>query len=155
MPIGRIEPTGISVRKGKVQIRFCFYLDPTDARYDEYHVQVPVIPEEGYSGKMDEKGNPIDPEDFNRWIESLPKKWQNNPFHNHFVRVSPDTTDREIRELMRDSLAEFYGIWSKGEDILRVWKSKGREIVGDISTENIERCELKALGIANRVSEFK
>lgn len=154
MPIARIEPTGISVRKGKVQLRFCFYLNPTDVRYDEHHIQVPIIPAEGYSGEVDERGNPANPEDYNNWLESLPKKWQNNPFHNHFVRVSPDATDGEIRKLMRDSLAEFYSIWSRGEDILKVWRGK-REEAGDMSPENIERCELRGLDIANRASVFE
>lgn len=154
MPIARIEPTGISVRNGKVQIRFSFYLDPTDARYEEHHVEVPIIPAEGYPGEVDEEGTPVDPEDYNKWIEGLPKKWQNNPFHNHFVRVSPDVTDEDVIKLLKDSLDEFYGIWSKGEDIVKVWKPKP-ETPGDMSPENIERCEVKALDIANRASEFE
>lgn len=158
--IARLEPTGISVRKGKVQLRLSFYLDPTDARYEEHHIQVPIIPEGGYPGEMvygeDGTGKlvPLDRDDYDAWFESLPKKWVTNPFHNHFVRVSPDTADNEIKNLMRDFLAEFYGIWSRGGDILRVWKAK-REEAGDMSPENIHRCELKGLDIANRASEFK
>lgn len=154
MAIAKIEVTGISVRKGKVQLRFSFYLKPTDARYEEHHIQVPIIPEGGYPGEVDERGTPIDIEDYDKWIESLPKKWVTNPFHNHFVWVSPDTPDNEIKKLMQDSLAEFYGIWSGGEDILKVWQAK-REEAGDMSRENIHRCELRGLDIANRASEFK
>lgn len=154
MAVARIEPTGISVRKGKVQIRFCFYLDLTDARYDEHHVQVSVIPDEGYLGEVDDRGRPIDIDHYKAWLKSLPKIWQNNPFHNHFVRVSHDVTDGEISKLMQESLAEFYGIWSRGEDILKVWKPK-REMLGDESPENISRCELKGLDIANRASAFE
>lgn len=208
MATAKIETTGISVRKGKVQLRLCFYLNPTDVRYDEHHIQVPVFPNPddllgGYSGELrteefiatELEGGRLEPEirtrmvptsweDFNNWVEGLPKKWQNNPFHNHFVRVSPDATDSEIGKLMQDLLEEFYGIWSRGEDILdiatkslpelsstnqlkvvniggswfkaydKVWKPK-REVPGDLSLENIERCELKALDIANRVSVFE
>lgn len=160
MAIARIEPTGISVRKGRVQLRFCFYLNPTDARYEEHHIQVPVIPEEGYPGKMvaGENGTgekvPLDRDDYDAWFEGLPKKWQNNPFHNHFVRVSPDATDNEIKQLMQNSLDEFYGIWSRGKDIMKVWKAKQEEM-GNMSSKNIERCELRGLDIANRALLFE
>jgi len=153
--IAKIEPTGISVRHGKVQLRLSFYLEPGDARYEEHHVQVPVIPPEGYLGEVDTEGNPVDENAYNAWIESLPKVWQVNPFHNHFVRVSSDATDMEIANLLRDSLAEFYGMWNRGEDIMKVWKAKGREVVGDMSAENIQRCELKGLDIVKRASAFE
>jgi len=153
--IARIEPTGISVRHGKVQLRFSFYLEPDDARYEEHHIQVPVIPPEGYPGELDAEGNPVDFADYEDWINSLPRVWRNNPFHNHFVRVSPDVTDAEISNLMRDSLAEFYGMWSRGEDIVRTWKPKVREMPGDMSAENLERCALKGLDIANRAKQFE
>lgn len=150
-----IEPSGCAVRKGKVQIRFSFYLEPGDARYDEHHVQVPIIPPEGYPGEVDELGSPKDLGAYNTWLESLSKEWQNNPFHNHFVYVDPDVTDEEIRKLMRDHLQEFYGIWGKGQDVLSVWKSKGRLVLGDMSSENISRCEGKVLDIRNRASAFE
>lgn len=155
MPIAKIETTGISVRNGKVQLRFSFYLEPGDARYEEHHVQVPVIPPEGYTGTVDAEGLPVDQADFDAWLESLPKVWQVNPFHNHFMRVSPDVTDAEIAKLLEDSLDEFYGMWSGGEDIVRTWRPKGREESGDMSPANIRRCELKGLDIAKRAKAFE
>lgn len=154
MAIAKIEKTGISVRNGKVQIRFSFYLEPSEAKYEEHHVQVPDLSHEVYPGKIDEFGNPVDMEDYNKWLDGLPKIWQNNPFHNHFIRVSSGTTDSEITKLMQDSLNEFYGIWSGDKDILKVWKAEP-ETPGDTSTENIEACELKALDIISRADSFR
>lgn len=153
--IAKIEPTGISVRHGKVQLRIALYLEPGDARYDEHYVQVPVVPPEGYPGEVDAEGNPTDWDAFNAWEASLPKVWQNNPFHNHFVRVPANVPDVAIFGLLRQHLREFYDIWSRGEDIVKVWKRKGREPEGDMSPENILRCELKALDIANRAASFE
>jgi len=155
MPIAKLEPTGFSVRNGLVQLRFCFYLELGDARYSEHHIQMPVIPPEGYSGEVDEMGMPIDEDAYNAWEDGLPKVWQTNPFHNHFVRVSPDVTDAEIKKLMAGSLDEFYGIWSRSGDIGKEWIRPPKEAPGDISPENIERCELKALDIISRADSFE
>lgn len=131
MAIAKIEPTGCCVRKGKVQLRFSFYLESTDPRYEEHHVQV------------------LDAED-------IPTgEWRNNPFHNHFVYVNADVCDDEVRQLLADSLEEFFGIWSRGEDILKVWKSKGRLIAGAMSVESIRKCQRKVSDIKNRSSDFK
>lgn len=60
----KVEPSGCCERKGMVQVRFSFYLDPTDYGYDKHHIEVPVIPEGGYPGKVDEQGSPIDIKDW-------------------------------------------------------------------------------------------
>ena len=160
MPIARIEPTGCCVRKDKVQLRFSFYLEPDDPRYEEHHIQVPIIPPEGYQGEVDAEGIPVDQTHFNNWIESLPKKWQNNPFHNHFVYVNADVTDAEIKNLLLESLDEFFGIWAKGEDITEAWrtkplKSKKRFVPGDMSKKNERKCQNKVDDIKRRAIEFE
>lgn len=160
MAIGKIEPTGCTVRKGKVQLRFSFYLEPGDARYEEHHVQVPIIPEGGYPGEVNAEGAPVDQDHYNSWLESLAKKWQDNPFHNHFVYVDADATDAEIRQLMTESLEEFWGIWANGEDILKAWKakplkSKRRFVAGDMSSRNVRRCRQKVEDIVERASGFQ
>ncbi len=160
MAIGKIEPTGCTVRKGKVQLRFSFYLEPGDARYEEHHVQVPIIPEGGYPGEVNAEGAPVDQGHYNSWLESLAKEWQDNPFHNHFVYVDADATDAEIRQLMTESLEEFWGIWANGEDILKAWKakplkSKRRFVAGDMSTTNMKRCRQKVEDIVERASGFQ
>ena len=88
------------------------YLDKGDYGYKKHYVQVPVIPEEGYTGKVDETGSPIDIEHYHNWLDSLPKVWQNNPFHNHFIYVEPDTTDQEIMDMGVVFLKEAYAEWA-------------------------------------------
>lgn len=148
----RIEPSGVIERKGLVQIRFCFYLEPGDARYDEHHIQMPIIPPEGYPGDVDDMGRPLDIVAYKAWREGLPKKWQNNPFHNHFVLVEHNIPDGRIRKLMRDFLKEFYEMWSKGDKV-----TCHRELVGwgDMSSENIGKCKEKVLDIKNRALAFE
>ncbi len=160
MPIAKIEPTGCTVRKGKVQLRFSFYLEPGDPRYEEHHIQVPIIPEGGYPDEVDAEGAPVDQEHYNSWLESLPKKWQDNPFHNHFVYVDADTPDFEIKQLMTETLEEFYGIWAKGEEILEAWKtrplkSKRQFVAGAMTNENKKRCQNKVNDIIKRTSVFQ
>lgn len=91
----KVEPTGCSEKRGLVQVRYCLYLDPEDYGYEKHHVQVPVIPEGGYPGKM-EKGRPVDLEDFKKWRDALPTEERDNPFHNHFCQFEPTVTDEEI-----------------------------------------------------------
>ena len=119
-----IEPTGCCERKGMRQIRLCFYLEPGDARYNEHHVTMPVIPDGGYPGKKDEHGRPKSADDARAWVESLPKKWQTNPFHNHFIRVPLNATDEEIAQQADTFLPQFYGKWQRRE---RLGVTDGRD----------------------------
>jgi hypothetical protein len=159
MAIGKIEPTGCCVHKGKGQLRLSFYLEPDDPRYEEHHIQVPIIPEEGYPGEVDAEGAPVDQEHYDSWLESLPKQWQDNPFHNHFVFVDANASDAEIKQLLLESLEEFFSIWAEGEDILRAWKSrplksKKRFEPGDLSESNEKKCLSKVEDVIKRISEF-
>ena len=81
-----VENSGVCERKGLVQVRYCLYLEPGDARYDEFYVDVPDITE-GYTGKEEEYGD---------WIKALPTKKQLNPFHNHFSYFPDSVTDEDI-----------------------------------------------------------
>ena len=92
MAFGRIEQSGCGVHKGKVKVRFNFYLEPGDARYHEHHIEI------------------------------SPGEWRDNPFHNHFEYFDPDVTDDEINQRLNERLEEFFGIWSRRGDILREWK---------------------------------
>jgi len=155
MAIGKIEPTGCAVHKGKVQLRLSFYLEPGDPRYEEHHVQVPIIPEGGYPGEVDAEGSPVDQDHYNSWLESLPKVERDNPFHNHFVYVDADATDDEIEQLLVESLEEFFGIWAGGEDILKAWKPKEGFVPGGMSDKNKQKCQRKVEDIIGRASEFR
>ena len=110
----KIEPSGCCERKGLVQIRLSMYLDEGDYGYDKHYIQVPVMPSEGYLGKVGERGQPADIDDYNRWIGSLPKIWQLNPFHNHFIYVEPEVSDEEIMAQMEFHLPNFYEAWCQG-----------------------------------------
>ena len=116
-----IEPSGCCERNGMRQIRLCFYLAPGDARYNEHHISVRVIPEGGYPGDLepDEEGRISEDklQDQNDWFASLPKKWQTNPFHNHFIRVAPDTTEEAIAMIAENLLGKFYKKWQRHEKL--------------------------------------
>jgi len=162
MAIGKIEPTGCTVRKGKVQLRLSFYLEPGDARYEEHHVSVPIIPDGGYPGEVDAEGAPVDQEHYDSWFESLDREERDNPFHNHLVYVDADATDAEIKQLMADCLEEFFGVWAKGEKILEAWqdrekllKVKKELVAGSLSEENGQRCQDRGEDIKKRAAEFE
>lgn len=108
----KVEPNGCCERKGLVQIRFCMYLEPGDYGYEKHHIQVPLIPEGGYQGEIDKLGSPVDMENYQKWLDSLPKAWQLNPFHNHFIYVEPETSDEEIMDVGKAFLEEAYVKWA-------------------------------------------
>lgn len=113
----KIEPSGCTERKGLVQVRFAMYLDKGDYGYDVHHILVPVIPPEGYQGEVDETGSPVDVDAYNAWENSLPKAWRNNPFHNHFIYVEPETTDKVIMDIGEAFLNEAYTKWASEEKL--------------------------------------
>jgi len=113
----KVEPSGCCERKGYVRIRYCFYLDKGDAGYDKCHVQVPVIPKEGYQGEMGEMYVPKDQTDYDKWIASLPTVWEDRPFHNHFVYLPHLSTDKQILDTGEKYLKEAYALWSEGKPI--------------------------------------
>jgi hypothetical protein len=92
----KINSTGCNERNGLVQIRFDCYLDPKDPGYAEHHVTVPIIPKEGYPGKVNDMGAPADMADYDKWIASLPTETRDNPFCCHFRCFEPDITDADI-----------------------------------------------------------
>jgi hypothetical protein len=157
-----IEKSGIHVRDGLVAVRFAFYCEPFDARYNEHHIQVPVIPEGGYQGKVDEGGSPVDPKDYDEWEKELPHIWQNNPFHNHFDLVSADITDTELQQLMAKRLANFGKAWSegiasdvRGETLRQIDKGWDRNDKHNKTKAGYDRCAIKGLDIAARIDSFK
>jgi hypothetical protein len=110
----KVNTTGVGDRKGLVEVRYDCYLDPTDERYSEHYVQVPVIPKEGYTGKVDENGDPVDQEDYKKWIDGLEKVYQHNPFCCHFCQFKPTVTDAEIEFIGKLALDMAYKNWVTG-----------------------------------------
>jgi hypothetical protein len=98
---------------GMVCVSASFYLDETDEGYDKYmaehYVQVPVIPEGGYPGKMTtEEGmpKPVDQKDYDDWFASLERVWQLNPFCNHSIQFEATVTKEEILWCFEFALAQ-------------------------------------------------
>lgn len=93
----KVNITGCGERKGLVQVRYDLYAEAGDGKaYTDHYVQVPVIPENGYEGKVDEMGSPIDQKDYDLWLAGLPTVYQHNPFCCHFCQFEPTVTDAEI-----------------------------------------------------------
>lgn len=110
----KVNITGCQERKGLVEVRYDLYLDPTDERYSEHYVQVPVIPEGGYQGKVDEMGSPVDQTDYDKWYDGLERVYQHNPFCCHFVQFEPTVTDAEIEYVGKLALDMKYKDWVVG-----------------------------------------
>ena len=149
----KVEPSGCCERKGMLQIRFSFYLDPIDFGYKKHHIEVPVIPEGGYPGKVDEQGSPIDIKDYEKWLKKLPTVWQNNPFHNHFIYVETDISDKEIMDIGKAFLAECYIKW-EDEEILDL-KNPPITFPTVIDNTRLETVEAKVKHLKETVLESK
>ena len=107
----KVNITGCQELKGLVEVRYDLYLDPTDERYSEHYVQVPVFPKEGYTGKVDEFGMPIDQDDYKKWLAGLKRVYQHNPFCCHFCQFEPTVTDAEIEYVGKLALDMKYKDW--------------------------------------------
>jgi hypothetical protein len=84
----KIEPTGCKLRKGRIKVRADFYLDPTDARYNERHIQVPAE-----------------------------QKWIDVPFLCHLFYVDDDATDKDILDQAEMYAKRAYAQWEKSKPI--------------------------------------
>ena len=111
----KIEPSGCCEVKGLMQIRFCLYLEAGDYGYEKHHITVPVFPKEGYPGKMDVNGTPIDIKDYEKWVKGLPTQEQDNPFHNHFAYVPQEITDDGLHALGKQIIQDAMERWEKNE----------------------------------------
>lgn len=85
---------------GMINVDASFYLEPGDDGYDKYVVEhfvtVPVMPKEGFQGKIDTKTGEPDPKEYKDWIATLPKEQRLNPFCNHSMQFEPSVTEEEI-----------------------------------------------------------
>lgn len=111
----KINPTGCTERKGLVQVRFDCYFNKKDPGYAEHHVTVPIIPKEGYPGKVNDMGAPADMADYDKWIASLPTETRDNPFCCHFRCFEPDITDADILKEGESILSMAKANHAKGE----------------------------------------
>ncbi len=151
----KVEPSGCCERKGMVQVRFCMYLDSTDYGYEKYHVEMPVIPEGGYPGKVDDMGMPINQKDYDRWIKSLPKVWQNNPFHNHFIQAEPETTDKEIMDIASTFLREGGIRWATDNKLDLVNDALPFKKPEVVDATRIKDCEVRVQSVKAITTEIR
>jgi len=81
MAFAQVNKSGCCERHGNVQVRFDFFLEPTDPRYNDTVVLIG---------------------------EGSEQKSQLTSFHSHFARFNPDVTDAEIKAEMDFHLPNFY-----------------------------------------------
>lgn len=107
--IGKIEMVQESPVEGVMILRVNTYREQGEVGYEEHHVQVPVFPDlkaplGGYAGKIDDMGQPVDRDDYKKWVASLPKVWQNNPCLNTFIAVPILTPPIMIEQIIADHI---------------------------------------------------
>ena len=139
----KVNTTGVSERKGLVEVRYDLYLDPTDERYSEHYVKVPVIPKEGYEGKVDEFGKPVDQADYDHWLAGLPVVAQHSPFCCHFCQFEPTVTDAEIEYVGKLALDMAYKNWVQGNLAL----NKNLSVTFSTNPTKISACETRVASI--------
>lgn len=95
---------------GMVKISALFFLEEGDEGWGKYqkehHVIVPIVPEEGYQGKINEIGIPTDQKDYDNWVASLPTEERDNPFCNHAIQFEYNVTEEEILWCFEWALAQ-------------------------------------------------
>ena len=100
--IAKFNPTGTHIHNGFLKARIDLYPEPTDKTYAMHHVQVPVIPLEGFTGKLDKMGSPVDQNAYTVWLDGLPKVWQLNPALCHFITIKADTTPLQLVQMVKE-----------------------------------------------------
>jgi hypothetical protein len=98
--IGKIEMVQEFPVEGIMIIRVNCYREVGDVGHEEHHVQVPVIPESGYTGEVDAMGMPVDAKDYKAWVATLPKIWKNNPCLNTFIALPIGTPQGKIETVI-------------------------------------------------------
>lgn len=85
------NPTGTKIEDNFLKIRLDFYPSEKSLCYDKYYISVP-IGVENYLGKVDKDGYPLDWDDFNRWVDGLPREWKLTYAFGLFVKA-PESID--------------------------------------------------------------
>jgi len=169
-----IEKSGCGIHKGRTKLRIDCFMNPDDPHFDKHYVYVPVFPEGGYPGKVNELGQPKDQKDYDAWVESLPHIWQNNPFHSHFIYPDKEVADNYIKEQIERTLDYFHTFhtycWDTGQQfcgkdkdgkIVGLWervpfvKGSIRDIFVAGDTKDLTVNQLKVADILTRLPDFQ
>lgn len=94
------NPTGTHIKDGYLKIRLDFYPTEDDKTYNSSYVQVPNMSSENYTGEVDKKGLPLSREDYDNWLDSLPKIWVLNSCLSHFLIVNENVTEKELDDFV-------------------------------------------------------
>jgi len=104
----KFNPSGTQIRSRFLLIRLDIYPEPTDKTYVIHHVQVPDEAsrqfQAGYKGKLDALGNPVDMDDFIKWLDRIPKIWRVNPCYCKFIRIEQDETIASLINYVKSML---------------------------------------------------
>lgn len=169
MPYAAIEPSGCGIHKNRGKLRLDFFLNSDNPNYDKHHVY--VVDEtskeyqQGYKGKVDAEGNPLDPEDYRKWLDSLPHIWRDNPFHSHILRIDKGIKDADLKKKIENCLNYFYQFhqhcWDESKEFIEEWKKvpvkKGtvRERLIPGNAKDVHKHEAKVQDIVSRRDEFR
>jgi hypothetical protein len=101
----KFEPSGTHIdSNGNLKIRLDFYPREGSKSYAINYVQVADENSKeyltGFQGKVDEFGSPVNPDEYQKWLDSVPKIWQLNPCLSHFLTVKPDITLAGLQEIL-------------------------------------------------------
>ena len=153
----KVEKTGCSVRRGRVQVRYCLYLDFDDYGYEKHYIDVPDYDIKNYTGEIKD-GKPVDIEAFSDWVKTQPTKKQLNPFHNHFVQLEPTVIDAEILYIGEVACIECKRLWDKDIDLGNSKTTFKNEPLATIhpyvlTQDRFAECESKLLDIQSKTLE--
>jgi hypothetical protein len=146
----------IANHHGWIDIPILMYLDPKDYGYEIHYVDVPDFIGAVYKGKIDKQGNPVNQEEYDAWVKSLPTKKQLNPFHTHFIHPEPATvTADKIKAEMDFHLPNFYEAWKSGKSIRSGWDTNTRQAPTRYDKEMTpEQFTVRQTLIMQKVNEF-
>lgn len=163
-----IEPSGCGYFKGLVKVRFDMFMTQDAPYYGKHYVYTvdwdSPEAQAGYPGEVDEKtGEPLDWEDYQKWVDSLPYIWVNTPFHTHFVYFNTDVADEEIKTKIAGVAEYFYALhkycWDNDYRFIDEWikvsvQSGTVREPFHIGTESKKDCAAKSDDIILRADEF-
>lgn len=93
---------GTHIHKDLLKAGIAFYPSESDKSYAVQYVSVPIIPEGGYPGAVNEHSEPLDKDAYRAWIESLPTKMQLNPAFTHFIKIDPSITKPQLEAQIQE-----------------------------------------------------
>jgi hypothetical protein len=121
----RIEKSGCCEHKGLCQVRADFYYDETDKGYAL--TECKIFPKEGYPGKVNDRGMPVDIDDYKKWRDSLPVEMKLNPFVSRFIYFDHKVTEEEIL-FCYEIAKSWYESGATTRNVKPVWKPENKSV---------------------------